>query len=208
MGVKASGKITRQATYVVVIVHEKNSENTNNVQQIITISMPASPPNLGKKNPYLEGGDVLLNGRHIYVGYSGRASNDAGIEWLKGYLGPDYQVNKIKLKPNVLHLDCAIALIRPGLGLMCPEWIDGELPESLKDWEFITVTPEQADKLACNILVLEPNKVIADKQHHDIAEKLREKGVEVIEIPYDKVAFWGGAFRCSHHPLRRESKLR
>lgn len=174
------------------------------------VSMPvASPrmPNDNETDPFLEGGDVLLNGYEIYVGYSGRASNRTGIEWLKNYLGPKYKVHTIKLRPDVLHLDCAMALLQPKLGLICKERIIGELPELLKDFEFVEVTEEEAKNLGTNVLVLDEKTVIVDEQHQRIAQELREKGVNVITIPYEAVSVWGGAFRCSHHPLRRESKL-
>ncbi|MFH1039448.1 MAG: arginine deiminase family protein [PVC group bacterium] len=174
------------------------------------ISMPVASPRFPKEaeyDPFLEGGDVLLNGYEIYAGYSGRASNQAGIEWLQQYLGPKYKVHTIKLKPHVLHLDCAMALLRPGLGIICKDRIIGELPESLKDFDFIEVTEEEASKLGANVLVLDEKTVIVDKQLTRIGNELSKKGQEVIEIPYDALANWGGSFRCSHHPLRRDSKL-
>lgn len=174
------------------------------------VSMPVGSPRMPKEketDPFLEGGDVLLNGYEIYVGYSGRASNKPGIEWLKQYLGPRYNIHTVKLRDDVLHLDCAMALLKPGLGLLCKERIIGELPESLKNFDFIEVTEEEAKKLGTNVLVIDEKTVIVDQQHKRIAEELRKKGQDVITIPYDVPALWGGSFRCSHHPLRRESKL-
>lgn len=174
------------------------------------VSMPVVSPREPKVNdtdPFIEGGDVLLNGYEIYVGNSGCASNKAGIEWLKEYLGPKYKVHTIKLRKDVLHLDCAMALLKPGLGLICKERIKGELPDSLKHFDFVEVTEEEAKKLGTNVLVLGPDTVIVDTQHKRIAEELRKKGQKVITTPYDVVSRWDGAFRCSHHPLRRESKL-
>ncbi|MCB2193467.1 MAG: amidinotransferase, partial [Deltaproteobacteria bacterium] len=56
-------------------------------------------------------------------------------------------------------------------------------------------------------LVLDEGSVIINAQHHRVGQELAQRGVEVIEIPYGAVATWGGAFRCSHHPLWRESIL-
>lgn len=175
------------------------------------VSMPTASPRMPRDNdsdPFIEGGDVLLNGYEIYVGFSGRATNKVGIEWLKRYLGLKYKVYTIELRPDVLHLDCSIALLKPGLGLLCKGRIKGELPESLRSFDFVEVTEEEAKKFGTNVLVVNENTVIVDEQHKRIAEELRKKGQEVITVPYDAVAFWGGAFRCSHHPLRRDSKPR
>jgi len=62
--------------------------------------------------------------------------------------------------------------------------------------------------LGANLFVIDKKTCIVDTYHHRIAEELRKRGQEVIEIPYSEVATWGGAFRCSHHPLRRKSKIR
>ena len=174
------------------------------------VSMPVASPRMQKENetdPFIEGGDVLLNGYEIYVGNSGRASNKAGIDWLQEYLGPKYTVHEIKLDPECLHLDCAMALLKPGLGIICREWIKSDLPDSLKDFDFVEATEDEAKRLGTNVFVLDEKTVIVDEQHKRIADELRKKGQEVVAVPYDAVSAWGGAFRCSYHPLRRESKL-
>lgn len=171
------------------------------------VAIPPAAPMLDDKGPFLEGGDVLLNGYEIYVGCSGLASNEAGVQWLQNYLGPEYKVQTIRLKPDVLHLDCALALVRPGLALICREHFIDDLPDSLKDWGFIDVTVDEAIRLGANAFVLDGRTDIVDTQHHRIAEELRKRGQEVIELPYDAISTFGGAFRCAHHPLRRDSKL-
>ena len=176
------------------------------------VSMPPAEPRIpgeGETSPLLEGGDVLLNGKEIYVGLSGRASNKAGIEWLRKYLGPNYVVHTIKLKPQVLHLDCAVALPGPGLAIVCPERLqDGleGLPESLKSFDIIEVTEEEALSLGANLLVLDENTVIVDEEHGRLAKELEKKGMEVLTTPFDAITMWGGSFRCAHHPIRRVTK--
>lgn len=172
------------------------------------IAVPPVSPAFGEEGIYLEGGDVLLNGYEIYVGNSGRASNKAGIEWLQNFLGPKYKVIEVKLSSEFEHLDCVLSLPRPGLMLICKDGITGELPETIRGWDAIEVNIAEAKKLGANILVIDEKSCIVDIQHHRIAEELRKKGQEVIEIPYGQVATWGGALRCSHHPLRRRSKLK
>jgi len=168
-------------------------------------AMPAPSPVFNRDQIYLEGGDVLLNGRDIYVGISGNASSPRGAEWLQQYLGPGYRVHQIRMTKEFQHLDCVLSLVRPGLGLRCSDAFAGELPESIRNWDFIEVSREEAKKLGVNIMILDDKTVIIDKQNQRIGNELRKRGVKVIEFPYDKVASWGGGFRCSHHPLIRES---
>ena len=167
------------------------------------ISVPRPSPSLAENNIYLEGGDVLL-GEEIYVGNSGLATNVAGYNWLRSYLGPTYKTRMIKLPPHVLHLDISLSLVRPGLAIRCPEhFIDG-MPKSLKYYDFIDITDEEAHNLCGNILVLDRNTVIVDESNKKVKEELLKRGVEVITLPYGAVSMYGGGFRCSHHPIRRE----
>lgn len=173
------------------------------------VSMPVPTPVFDRDHEiYLEGGDVLLNGYEIYVGNSGLGSNRAGMEWLGHFLGPRYKVHEIQLSPEFEHLDCVLALTRPGLGVICRDGIVGEMPRSLQKWDFVDVSKDDAKKLAANLMVIDERTVVIDKQHSRVGEELTKSGVEVIGIPYDAVAGWGGGLRCSHHPLVRESVLR
>jgi len=50
--------------------------------------------------PFIEGGDVVVLGKTVFVGYSGLASNLNGIYWLKQLLEQfDYKVVPVRLHP-------------------------------------------------------------------------------------------------------------
>lgn len=157
--------------------------------------------------PFLEGGDTLLNGREIYVGMSGCASDLAGADWLQALLGPTYRVIPVALRSNVLHLDCAMALIRPGLVVYCPDKLIDGLPTSLRDWDAIEVSKDEANRLATNGLVLEEGRVVIDADNKRVIEELRKRRMDVIPLPFDGPISTGGGLRCAHHPLLRESIL-
>ena len=175
------------------------------------ISMPQPIPMRGAggygPGPFLEGGDVLLVGRDIYAGYSGHASNMAGIQWLQRFLGPDYYVHPIQLKRGFLHLDVVLSLPRPGLAIVCREAFVDDLPDFLDAWDLIDVPVEATSRLACNGLVLDEETYICAEEHTDVAEALSKHGQTVHTLLYDTISLWGGSFLCSHHPLVRESEL-
>lgn len=170
------------------------------------VAMPMPDPKFPDDGIYLEGGDVLLNGREIYVGNSGRGSSKAGIAWLQRTLGPKYKVIEVPLDSAWEHLDCVLALLRPGLGIIYRGGFKGPLPKSIRDWDYVEVTEAEAKHLAANALVLDKHTCIMDSQHQRVIKELRKRGEKVIEVPYDAVATWGGAFRCSHHPIIRVSE--
>lgn len=157
--------------------------------------------------PFLEGGDVLLNGHELYVGMSGCASDMAGIDWLQALLGERYRVLPVALRSNVLHLDCALGLVKPGLLVWCPEKLIDGLPTSLRTWDAIAVSRDEANKLATNGLILEEGRMIVDADNQRIAAELRKRKVDVIPLPFDGPISTGGGLRCAHHPLLRESVL-
>jgi N-dimethylarginine dimethylaminohydrolase len=167
-------------------------------------SAPLGSP-AGVDGPFLEGGDVLLNGNEIYVGLSGCASDLAGADWLQTLLGESYRVIPVAMRSNVLHLDWVLGLIKPGLLLYCPEKLIDGLPMSLRDWDKIAVSADEATRLAVNVLVLEPGRVIADAANGRVIDELRRRKIDVIALPFDGPVALGGGLRSAHHPLVRES---
>jgi glycine amidinotransferase len=169
-------------------------------------SVPLGSPG-GVDGPFLEGGDTLLNGYEVYVGMSGCASDMAGIDWLQALLGARYRVIPVALRSNVLHLDWALGLVRPGLLVWCPEKLIDGLPTSLRSWDAITVSGDEADKLATDGLILEEGHMILDADNDRVIGELRKRKVDVLPLPFDGPIRLGGGLRSAHHPLLRESVL-
>ena len=157
--------------------------------------------------PFLEGGDTLLNGYEVYVGMSGCASDLAGADWLQALLGNRYRVLPVAMKSNVLHLDCCLALVGPGLLIYCPEKLIDGLPTALRDWDKISVSVDEATWLATNGLIIESGRMIVDADNSRVIDELRRRGIDVIPLPFDGPIRLGGGLRCAHHPLLRESVL-
>ena len=169
------------------------------------VSMPPLRPGDDERNVYLEGGDVFVNGSEVYVGMSGNATNDLGIEWLRGELGRAYTVHKIPLAPHVLHLDCDMMLINERQGIVCKhDFVDFDgLPESLQGTQWVEVEPAQAQVMATNGVVINPNTIIMADAFPEVAERVRAMGIEVHEIPFAKANYFGGGLRCSYQPIER-----
>jgi glycine amidinotransferase len=181
------------------------------IQKIVQRGARWSTVPLGSPNcvdgPFLEGGDTLLNGHQVYVGISGCASDLAGADWLQALLGEKYRVIPVAMKSSVLHLDCCLALVKPGLLIYCPEKLIDGLPMALRDWDKIAVSIEEANRLATNGLVLEEGRMIVDSDNARVIGELRARGVDVIPLLFDGPIRVGGSMRCAHHPLLRESVL-
>lgn len=156
------------------------------------------------KGPFLEGGDVLVLGKQVFVGNSGLASNTLGIQWLQKLLKPQgYTVEQVRLHPDILHLDCALGLIKEGLMIVCEEaFLDG-LPAALKEWKRIRVTLDEAMNLATNGLPVSPEVYITDPAFKHIGEQIEKENLKVEYIDFSVSRSFGGSFRCSTQPLLR-----
>ena len=160
-------------------------------------------PTLGA-GPFIEGGDVVVLGKHVFVGSSGLASNEAGARWLRKLLAPQgYTVEFVPLKPNILHLDCALGLVKEGLITVCEEALINGVPERVKGWDRIRVTMDEAMRLATNGLPISPTVYVTDPKFRHIGDQMGRYGVEVEYVDYRISRSFGGSFRCSTQPLLR-----
>jgi dimethylargininase len=94
----------------------------------------------------LDGGDVLRLGRTLYVGV-GTRTNAAGVQQLTALVSPHgYAVRSVPVE-ECLHLKSAITEVAPGVVVINPEWVDGQM---FPDHEIIEVAP--AEPAAANVL--------------------------------------------------------
>jgi N-dimethylarginine dimethylaminohydrolase len=154
----------------------------------------------------LEGGDVIVDRGKVFVGI-GQRTTLAGAAWLM-QLVPDHEIVPITLRglhhgEDVLHLDCSFLPVGDGHALIYPGGMR-EIPASVRDtYDLIEVTREEQQRLGTNVLSLDPSTVISQPTSTRINAELRERGIEVIEVPYSEPPKTGGSFRCCTLPLHR-----
>ncbi|MDX1629434.1 MAG: arginine deiminase family protein [Fulvivirga sp.] len=71
---------------------------------------------------------------------------------------------------------------------------------------WIEVTREEQSLLGTNVLSLDEYTIISRKHEKlkKLNNKIREHGIEVIELPFDGATATGGSFRCCSMPLVRQ----
>ena len=95
----------------------------------------------------LDGGDVLVTGRAVFVGRSARTS-DAARAWLRSVLEPiGYAVRVIEVR-GCLHLKSAVTAPAPDTFLLNPEWVSAA--EFAAEGRVVEVDP--AEPYAANVL--------------------------------------------------------
>ena len=154
-------------------------------------------------NIYLEGGDIIVDNKTIYVGISERTTMDA-IKFLKNILGEQYSIIPLKLKPKFLHLDVVFTIINPNLALIYKDGLEEESYELLDKYTKIEVNEQEQFELATNVFVINPQTVIINSEHKRIETELKKYNLNVIPIDLTETAKDGGAFRCTTCPIERE----
>lgn len=154
-------------------------------------------------NTFLEGGDVLVNNKTIYVGLSER-TDELGVEFLKKELGQEYQIIPLKLNPKFLHLDVVLTIINPELILIYKDGLEKDSYELLEKYQKIEITKEEQFELGTNVFVVDENTVIVNSNHTRLIKEIQKKHLKVIPLNMSQTAKDGGAFRCTTCPLERE----
>lgn len=197
----------RKEIFAIREILETKAREDHNVDYIsMPQPLPVKPTMTSDgPGPFLEGGDIFIMDNDIFIGNSSLASNKAGINWLNNLLSPEgYTLHEVKLKNNIIHLDCILSIIKPGLCICSTEGLLNGMPEYFRDWEVIDATLEEAHALGCNTMCLDENKVLIGKEHSRLINELNKRDVDVISVQMDVVSKMGGGIRCLSHPLVRK----
>jgi len=137
----------------------------------------------------LDGGDVLLLGRTLYVGRSGR-TNDAGIAQLASLVAPfDYRVVPVEFH-GCLHLKSAVTAVDDGVLLMNPAWV---LASAFPRCDTLSVDPREP--YAANTLRL-GGVVVYPSQHPFTRDLLVQHGLCLATTDCSELAKAEGAVTC------------
>lgn len=163
------------------------------------------------ENANIEGGDVIVHNKHIFVGLSSR-TNYYGFKFIKTNF-PNYEVIPIQLfisdnpATNILHLDCAFQPIGSKYFLFYEDGFIHHQPEFYDifgEKNMIRINQFEMYHMNPNLFSLNPEKVVSDVIFTRVNKLLNDKGIETLEIEYQKVSRLGGLFRCSTLPLERK----
>jgi dimethylargininase len=137
----------------------------------------------------IDGGDVLVAGRRVYVGLSTR-TNDAAVAQMRRILDPlGYTVCAIEVG-GCLHLKSAVTTLDERTLLVNPSWVE---PAAFADFTLVEVDP--AEPSAANALAL-ARCVIFPAAFPRTAERIARAGFRVERVEADELAKAEGAVTC------------
>ncbi len=165
----------------------------------------------------IEAGDILwLDGktpdaRALLIG-SGYRTNPAGIAQMRALLAPKgIEVLSAPLPygpgPEAcLHLMSLISLLDDHTALVDLPWLAVETVELLKSrgFQFISIDESERDTLACNVLALGKNRLLAIDENAKTNARLSEAGFDVHTFAGSELCINGsGGPTCLTRPLMR-----
>jgi N-dimethylarginine dimethylaminohydrolase len=171
-------------------------------------------PTLGAITPpaTTEAGDILwLDSKTLLIG-QGYRTNAAGVQQMRDLLAPKgIEVRSAPLPhgsgPSAcLHLMSLISLLDEHTALVDLPWLAVETVELLQSrgFKFIQIDPSERDTLACNVLALGNNRLLAIEENRKTNARLRQAGFDVRTFPATELCINGsGGPTCLTRPLHR-----
>jgi dimethylargininase len=137
----------------------------------------------------VDGGDVLVLGKTMYVGSSSR-SNRAAVEQMQTALGRfGYRVEHVLVR-GCLHLKSAVTLAAEGVLLANPQWVDVGLFPGMECIEVHPSEPHGANVLRVG------GGVIYSSAHKRTRERLEKSGIRVVPVDVSEMEKAEGAVTC------------
>ena len=137
----------------------------------------------------VDGGDVLVLGKRIFIGLSTR-SNGQAIDQLKVMLGGyGYSVTGVRLH-DCLHLKSAVTRLDDARLLINKNWLDSS---HFGDFELIEVDPSEPS--AANCLPVS-GSIIFPTAFPKTRRKLEERGYQIAPVDVSELAKAEGAVTC------------
>ncbi|MBA9025280.1 dimethylarginine dimethylaminohydrolase family protein [Peribacillus huizhouensis] len=152
---------------------------------------------------HIEGGDVLIDRKSIYIGVSSR-TDEKSIVQLQNLL-PHFEIIALPFNNKFLHLDCVFNIISETEALFFPEAFAKEEIDLLHSrYDLIEINDCEQFTLGTNVLSIGRKKIISLTGNKGVNNQLRTRGYEVIEVDMSEIIKSGGSFRCCTMPLVRE----
>ena len=140
----------------------------------------------------LEGGDILVTERTIFIGESTR-SNHEGIRQFAECLNAT-KVSRVETK--TFHMLCGCSYLSNGKMLIVPELLD---PKLFSEFEHILVPENEA--YAAEALYLGEGRVLIPTGFPKTSKKLRETGYRPVEVELSEFYKGDGGVSCLSQPV-------
>lgn len=137
----------------------------------------------------LDGGDVLVSGRTLFVGLTPRTSTQGAAELARITVSAGYTVRTVPVT-GCLHLKSAVTEVGDRTLLINPAWVD---PLLFEDYRLIPIDP--LEPFGANALRI-GDVIIYPAEFPRTGKRLRDEGVEVRDVEASELAKAEGGVTC------------
>ena len=137
----------------------------------------------------VDGGDVLVAGRRVFVGRSSR-TNEAAVGQMRQLLEPLGYIVSDTVVRSCLHLKSAVTALGDDVLLVNRAWID---PEAFEGITLVEVDPSEPS--AANALRLD-DRIVCSSAFPRTAERIARRGLRLHTVDASEVAKAEGAVTC------------
>ena len=137
----------------------------------------------------VDGGDVLVLGKRIYVGLSTRSNRDAIFQLNELLGGYGYSVTGVELH-DCLHLKSAVTRVDDETLLINTNWVDAA---HFAGYDLIEVDP--SEPFAANCLPID-DSIVFPAAFPKSRAKLEERGYRIVTVDVSELAKAEGAVTC------------
>lgn len=164
----------------------------------------------------LDAANILRLGQDRLLFLESASGNRAAYYWLLANLPPTTSIELVNFYSGV-HIDSTIVPLRDGLVLLNGSRVNQQnIPNAFRGWECIFVDdvvaqdfyqyPYASKWIALNMLVVDSQTVIVDRNQTELIRLLERKGFDCVALELRHSRTLGGGFHCVTLDLVRTAK--
>jgi len=155
----------------------------------------------------LEGGDIVqLEPNLVLVGIGPRTNIGALNLFRNTFPEIEFVPFSTVRGDKAFHIDTNLGILGEKHLVYLPELVPSEIVDSLKQrgYSFVEADPDEYDTCCTNVLAINDRKIIAPAENVITNRRIKNSGVEVIEVALGEILEQGGGPHCLTLPLVRE----
>jgi len=156
-----------------------------------------------------EGGDFdIIEPGCVLIGWCGERTQEQSAQQVRKWFEKEgWEVRIAPIAEHYVHIDLMVCMLAEKLCAVCEDTTDPEIIAWLKSKkiELIDVNYQDTMALACNVMSLGNDKILAPAHAKDLNAKLRAHGFTVYDPDVNVFTRGGGGVHCMAQALRREA---
>lgn len=154
----------------------------------------------------IEGGDVMFLEKNLLLIGIGPRTNEAGLNVLRNlFPEKEFVAFSTVREEEAFHIDTNLGILGNKHMVYLPDLVPQKIVTLLKNrgYTFVEAEASEHDTCCTNILAIDDRKIIAPAENPITNRRIRESGVEVIEVSLKDILSFGGGPHCLTLPLVR-----